>query len=208
MIDYKDIRHLELEVSSLCNALCPQCGRRASGGVKNPLFTETYMTLQNIKDWFSVDFIKQIHQLGMCGNYGDAMTNPDLIPILQYFKSINPDIRMQMNSNASGRDPEFWRDLGEIFKDLSNNLKEIKLTNLPPNTRILYWAAKSEYPSTGEVDWRVYNDYSNSGVVQSDIIGNTNVKIECPVEYNVPLFFACSFARSITLFIGISIYLI
>lgn len=74
-------------------------------------------------------------------------------------------------------------------KSLSNNLKEIKLTNLPPNTRILYWAAKSEYPSTGEVDWRVYNDYSNSGVVQSDIIGNTNVKIECPVEYNVPLFF-------------------
>ena len=117
MIDYKDIRHLELEVSSLCNALCPQCGRRASGGVKNPLFTETYMTLQNIKDWFSVDFIKQIHQLGMCGNYGDAMTNPDLIPILQYFKSINPDIRMQMNSNASGRDPQFWRDLGEIFKE-------------------------------------------------------------------------------------------
>ena len=74
-------------------------------------------------------------------------------------------------------------------ESLSNNLKEIKLTNLPPNTRILYWAAKSEYPSTGEVDWRVYNDYSNSGVVQSDIIGNTNVKIECPVEYNVPLFF-------------------
>ncbi len=73
-------------------------------------------------------------------------------------------------------------------KTNSNNLKEIKLTNLPPNTRILYWAAKSVYPTTGEVDWRVYNDYSNSGVVQSDIIGNTIVKIECPVEYNVPLF--------------------
>jgi len=117
MIDYKDIRHLELEVSSLCNALCPQCGRRWLGGVKNPLLVEKYITLQNIKDWFSVDFIKQIRQLGMCGNYGDAMTNPDLIPILQYFKSINPDIRMQMNSNASGRDPQFWRDLGEIFKE-------------------------------------------------------------------------------------------
>jgi MoaA/NifB/PqqE/SkfB family radical SAM enzyme len=155
MIDYKDIRHLELEVSSLCNALCPQCGRRASGGVKNPLFTETYMTLQNIKDWFSVDFIKQIHQLGMCGNYGDAMTNPDLIPILQYFKSINPDIRMQMNSNASGRDPEFWRDLGEIFKE--NGTLVFSVDGLEDTNWIYrrgtYWdkimTAMTNYKSTG-----------------------------------------------------------
>ena len=80
-----------------------------------------------------------------------------------------------------------------IIKDnrSSPNLKEIKISNLPPNTRILYWAAKSASSigdATGELDWRVYNDYSNSGVVQSDIIGNTIVKIECPVEYNVPLF--------------------
>lgn len=74
-------------------------------------------------------------------------------------------------------------------KQLSNNLKEIKLSNLPSNTRILYWAAKSVYPVTGEMDWRVYNDYSNSGVVKSDILGNSVVKIECPVEYNVPSFF-------------------
>lgn len=74
-------------------------------------------------------------------------------------------------------------------KVLSDNIKEIKLENLPPNTRILYWAAKSNYPTTGEIDWRVYSDYSNSGVVQSDILGSTNVKIECPVEYNVPYFF-------------------
>jgi hypothetical protein len=70
----------------------------------------------------------------------------------------------------------------------SNGLTEIKLSDLPPNTRVLYWAAKSEYPTTGEVDWRVYNDYSNSGVTQSDILGNTTVKITCPVEYNVPRF--------------------
>lgn len=85
--------------------------------------------------------------------------------------------------------PFLGKSVIPIIKDNRslNNLKEIKISNLPPNTRILYWAAKSA-PTTGEVDWRVYNDYSNSGVVQSDIIGNTIVKIECPVEYNVPLF--------------------
>ena len=117
MIDYKNILSLDLEVSSLCNAKCPVCNRRGAGGVKNKLFTETFVSLENIKDWFPEDFIAQLYGLSMCGNYGDPMTNPELIPILRYIKSINPDIHLHMNTNASGRDPQFWRDLGEIFKE-------------------------------------------------------------------------------------------
>lgn len=117
MIDYKDIKRLDLEASSLCNAKCPSCNRRASGGVKNELFPERFVTLQNVKDWFSVDFIKQLNLVTMCGNYGDAMTNPELIPILQYIQSVNPLMVFYMNTNASGRDADFWRDLGKIFKE-------------------------------------------------------------------------------------------
>ena len=43
-----------------------------------------------------------------CGNYGDAMTNPDLVPILKYIREINPKIVFTMNTNASGRDENFW----------------------------------------------------------------------------------------------------
>ena len=117
MIDYKNILSLDLEVSSLCNAKCPVCNRRGAGGVKNKLFTETFVSLEDIKNWFPVDFIARLYGISMCGNYGDPMTNPELIPILRYIKSINPDIHLHMNTNASGRDPQFWRDLGEIFKE-------------------------------------------------------------------------------------------
>jgi hypothetical protein len=159
LIDYKDITGIELEVSSLCNALCPQCGRRGLGGTKNPLFTETYMTLQNIKDWFSVDFIKQIHRVEMCGNYGDAMTNPDLVPILQYIRSINSSIVLHMNTNASGRDAQFWRDLGEIFKE--NGTMVFSVDGLEDTNWIYrrgtYWdkimTAMTNYNSTGAKSW-------------------------------------------------------
>ena len=117
MIDYKKILSLDLEISSLCNAKCPVCNRRAGGGVKNKSFTETFVSLEDIKNWFPKDFIAQLYGLSMCGNYGDPMTNPELITILRYIKSINPDIRLHMNTNASGRDPQFWLDLGEIFKE-------------------------------------------------------------------------------------------
>ena len=119
MIDYKEIRSLDLETSSLCNAKCPICNRRGSGGPKNKLFTETFVRLQDIKDWFSIDFFKRLTNIILCGNYGDSMTNPELIPILRYIKSINPNISFTMNTNGSGRDAQFWRDLGEIFKENS-----------------------------------------------------------------------------------------
>jgi len=116
MIEYKHIKRLDIETSSLCNAECPSCSRRASGGIKNKIFKETYITLKQVKEWFSEDFIKQLGLLTMCGNYGDSMTNPELIPILKYFRSVNPNIRLRMNTNASGRDQEFWQELGKLFK--------------------------------------------------------------------------------------------
>lgn len=116
MIDYDKIYDLQLEVSSLCNARCVMCSRRVSGGVKNPTFKETYLTLQNIKDWFTSDFLNQINRIGMCGNYGDAMTNPELISIVEYIISVNPNIRFTMNTNGSGRDESFWIELGKLFK--------------------------------------------------------------------------------------------
>ena len=115
MINYKDITRLDLETSSLCNAECRSCGRRQDGGIKSQTFTETYMTTEQVKEWFSKDFIENLNMITMCGNYGDSMTNPDLIPILKHFRSINPNVRFQMHTNASGRDATFWRELGEIF---------------------------------------------------------------------------------------------
>jgi len=117
MIDYKEILSIDLETSSLCNAKCPMCNRRQRGGPKNKLFTETFISLEDVKKWFPEDIIAGLWEISMCGNYGDAMTNPELIPILQYFKSIHPDIKFFMNTNASGRDAEFWQELGETFKE-------------------------------------------------------------------------------------------
>ena len=116
MYKYKELLHLDLETSSLCNALCPVCNRRANGGLKNKSFRETYVSLEQFKKWFSDDFVAQLFGMQMCGNYGDSMTNPDLIPILTHVRAINPDIKLTMNTNASGRDPEFWYNLGKLIE--------------------------------------------------------------------------------------------
>ena len=115
MYDYKRIKNVHLEPSSLCNAECPVCNRRLSGGPKNPIMTERCITLDEFKEWFSVDFLKQLDQLILCGNYGDPMTSPHLIDILSYFREVNPIGFISMNTNASGRDKKFWKDLSKII---------------------------------------------------------------------------------------------
>ena len=115
MYKHDEILHLDFESSSLCNALCPVCNRREQGGKKNPRYKETYISLEQFKKYFSVKFLTQLYGMSLSGNYGDAMTNPELIDILKYTKSINPNIRITMNSNASGRNATFWYELGQII---------------------------------------------------------------------------------------------
>lgn len=122
MYFYKDILHVDLEMSSLCNLKCPICNRRQAGGEKNTGYNETYLSLDRFKTWFDDEFIARLYSLQMCGNYGDAMTNPELIDILKYIIKLNPNIILTMNTNASGRNKKFWSELGEIF---SKNFKSI-----------------------------------------------------------------------------------
>jgi len=115
MYNYENIVNVHFEVSSLCNAECPVCNRRLSGGPKNPVMIERAVTLEQFKKWFSVDFLKQLRQLLLCGNYGDPMTAPELIPILRYFRELNPYASISMNTNAGGRDKKFWEDLSDVI---------------------------------------------------------------------------------------------
>ena len=120
MYRYDLIKNIHLEVSSLCNAECSICNRRVNGGPKNPTMIERFISLKEYKEWFDADLIKQLESITLCGNYGDPMTNPELIPIMRYTKELNPDITFHMNTNASGRDKQFWTDLADVIGKSGN----------------------------------------------------------------------------------------
>ncbi len=71
---------------------------------------------------------------------------------------------------------------------------ELTLFNLPPNAKIVYWAAESDSsttPSDSEDDeespspYDAYGEYSNSGIVQADSNGEALLKLRCPKNYSV-----------------------
>lgn len=105
------IKHLHLEISSLCNAACPLCPRNFWGYEYNAGYKEHNMTLAEAQKIFSIEFVKQLRHLVINGNFGDAVMNPDTVPIVNYFKSHNPGLHINISTNGAARDAKFWQAL-------------------------------------------------------------------------------------------------
>lgn len=111
MYNYDDIKEIHLEVTSKCQARCPMCPRRISGGMLNPLITLDEITLAQFQEWFPVNFVKQLDRLFMCGNLGDPIIAEDTLEIFNYLRTNNPNIRLSMHTNGSARNKKWWHDL-------------------------------------------------------------------------------------------------
>lgn len=114
MYNLKDIKVVHLEITSSCQASCPMCARNIQGGVVNPFINITEITFEMFKEWFPVDFLKQLDKLYMCGNLGDPIVAKDTVEIFEYLREINPSIQLGMNTNGSARNSEFWKRLARL----------------------------------------------------------------------------------------------
>ena len=114
MYTYKDITELHVELSSRCQASCPQCIRNIDGGVTNPLITETDITLD---DYINIvgPILPQLKHIIYCGNVGDPLMNKDFHKIVEYTRSINKDIYVDIHTNGSLRNVEYWSNLATLL---------------------------------------------------------------------------------------------
>lgn len=113
MITYEDIREIHLELTTLCNAKCPQCPRNFNGFTFNDGYPETYMTLDQAKHIFNPTFLKQLTQFTINGNYGDMVMNPDSVDIVEYLRETNSDVEIIISTNGGARNKEFWQRLAK-----------------------------------------------------------------------------------------------
>jgi hypothetical protein len=71
-------------------------------------------------------------------------------------------------------------------KDEPSGDVEVKVTGLPKNTKVIFWASFGESDTIGTDPTDAYGNYSNSGITQTDNNGNASFYISCPIEYKVP----------------------
>jgi MoaA/NifB/PqqE/SkfB family radical SAM enzyme len=135
MYKFKDIGAVHLELSSNCQASCPMCARNHHGGQDNPLLKIQDIDLTLFMHIMPPAFIRQLHTITLCGNFGDPLLNKDLLSITAYIRDMNPDIRLDIHTNGSLRSKAWWKQLAEIVP--KNHLVQFGIDGLE-DTHALY----------------------------------------------------------------------
>jgi len=115
MFNISEIRHLHIELSTLCNARCPKCPRNLNGYPINFGYEETNLSLATVTKSFSKEFIQQLQGILINGNFGDITANTEAYDIVKHFRNSNVRLFIEISTNGSARNIKFWQDLGTLY---------------------------------------------------------------------------------------------
>lgn len=109
----RKIRVLHLEPTDVCQAACPLCARETD--VEFDKSCHHHLTVAQISQCFPEQTIRELDKIFMCGNYGDPAAGRHTLDLYRYFREINPEITLGMNTNGAIQNTAWWQALGEIF---------------------------------------------------------------------------------------------
>ena len=126
---YEDLREVHLEITTRCNASCPQCPRNLSGGAVNPALPLAELGLDDIRAIFPGELVRRLRKLYACGNYGDPMGARDTLAIFEHLRAENRTMELGMFTNGSGRTASFWADLAKVVSYVRFSIDGLEDTN-------------------------------------------------------------------------------
>jgi MoaA/NifB/PqqE/SkfB family radical SAM enzyme len=103
--------HFHIEISSKCTLKCPRCARQE---VPDSLIN-TELDLEFFKRNFTPEFIvANVEKITFCGDDGDPVYAHDLIPVIEYIKSVKP-VEIVIITNGSHKKITWWIQLGQLL---------------------------------------------------------------------------------------------
>lgn len=106
-----NVETLNMELTTRCNLRCPYCSRA--------IFKELGAVIER-KDlppscWDNL-MIDKMKSLILCGIFGDTIFYPHLFEFLKYCFKVNPFIDIQIHTNGSAHDTNWWKKLSKLMK--------------------------------------------------------------------------------------------
>lgn len=112
---YETISEIQLEITTYCNASCPQCPRNLNGGSVNPYMPLEHLPRNVIDKAFDKSFCKRLNQIFFCGSYGDPIMHPEFLDIVKDFRKKSHTLWIYIHTNGGVRKPEWWAELAEVI---------------------------------------------------------------------------------------------
>ena len=115
----------------------------------------TYLSIKDIKKTFLPNKWTHLDEIVLCGNVDEPVINPDIIEIIKYFYHLdNKEKDIWVHVNGGSRNESFWRELGELSKELNNRLTVVFGIDGDEETNHLY--RRNVDWETLQRNWRAY----------------------------------------------------
>lgn len=108
------IRVLDIEPSSYCNAKCPHCMRESRDGDYS-FFNQVHLREGFFEIYFPKEVAQGLHIASFSGNIGEPAMNKELLSILKWFREQNPNVFLEVYTNGSVQNTDWWKSLGAII---------------------------------------------------------------------------------------------
>jgi MoaA/NifB/PqqE/SkfB family radical SAM enzyme len=115
MFSYYKTDEYQIEITSLCNAACPQCPRNNFGEGINPYMPLTSISREVLDQTFPAELVQRLRQVFFCGSYGDPIAHTDFLDILKDFRRKSPTVWLYIHTNGGIRNPEWWAELARVL---------------------------------------------------------------------------------------------
>ncbi len=133
---------LWLDISTYCNAGCPQCHRTNANGLgKIEWLPLVQWSFEQFKSAFPIRVLQKFKEIHICGTWGDPIMNKDIFEIVSYILQNTNGMHILINTNGSIRDEEWWWKFGVLVR----------------NRTTVYWAVEGINPKQHE-KYRKFTD--------------------------------------------------
>lgn len=101
-----------LDISTYCNAACPQCHRTDPNGLgKMDWLPLKKWDLKEFVNAFPAGSMNRIGKFWLCGSWGDPLMSKDLLEICKHIID-HSNANIHINTNGGLRSPDWWEKLG------------------------------------------------------------------------------------------------
>lgn len=129
MFELSQVKNLQLEISSYCNAACPQCPRNKHGGstiedlpLTNWSMDQFNHVIGQVKN-FDIDLIY------FCGTYGDPMMNPHILEMCDVIKKTFKNCKIGIHTNGGLQYHGLYRKLATAVDFCAFGIDGLEETN-------------------------------------------------------------------------------
>jgi len=112
---YKDIVATEVELSTHCSLKCPSCPRNINGKDKIPNLELRNISLNEFKQIYSVDLLKQLKVILLVGSFGDCIHNKELFDIIKWIRKNNNKLYLEIQTHGNAHSVKWWEKLASII---------------------------------------------------------------------------------------------